>query len=115
VVGSPKLAREMLFTPQTPAATVDATFARLQDESYPAYLEMIVSLPHPKRVAAPVLVIAGDSDRIFTVKEQTRTARAYGTEPEVLPGMGHNLMVDNGWERAAGLTASWIAKHAAPA
>ena len=38
---------------------------------------------------------------IFTVAEQRSTARAYGTTAEVFDGMGHNLMVEPGWERVA--------------
>ena len=108
VLGNKKRAREMLFTPHTPDAIVDANFAMLQDESYPAYLGMILSLPRPRKVRAPVLVIAGGEDRIFTVGEAARTARAYMTEPVVFPGMGHNLMSDTGWEKVADTAADWI-------
>ena len=101
VVGTPKLAREMLFTPDTPQATVDATVARLQDESYYAYLDMIFSRPRPKKITTPVLVLAGARDRIFTVREEAATARAYGTSVEVFDGFGHNLMVEPGWQRVA--------------
>ncbi len=101
VVGTPALAREMLFTPDTPQSIVDSTVARIQDESYYAYLDMILSRPRPRRVTTPVLVLAAGRDRIFTVAEQRSTARAYGTTAEVFDGMGHNLMVEPGWERVA--------------
>ena len=101
VVGTPALAREMLFTVDTPQSIVDATVARLQDESYYAYLDMILSRPRPRRVKTPVLVLAGGRDRIFNVREETATARAYGTTVEVFDTMGHNLMGDVGWERVA--------------
>ncbi len=101
VVGTPKLAREMLFSPQTPQSTVDETFARLQDESYYAYLDMILSRPRPKRISVPVHVIAGGRDGIFSVREQRTTARRYGTALEVFDESGHNLMSEPGWERVA--------------
>ena len=99
VVGTPALAREMLFTPDTPQSIVDGVVARLQDESYYAYLDMIFSRPRPKRVTVPVLVLAGGRDRTFTVREEQATARRYGTTAEVFPESGHNLMTEPGWER----------------
>jgi pimeloyl-ACP methyl ester carboxylesterase len=101
VVGTPALAREMLFTPDTPQSIVDSVVTRLQDESYRAYLDMIVSRPRPRRVTTPVLVLAGGRDGIFTVAEQRATARAYRTTAEIFDSMGHNLMVEPGWEHVA--------------
>ena len=101
VVGTPALAREMLFSPQTPQSIVDETVARLQDESYYAYLDMIFSRPRPKRVSVPVNVLAAGRDKIFTVREQRATARRYGTALEVFDEAGHNLMSEPGWERVA--------------
>jgi hypothetical protein len=34
IVGTPALARELLFTPDTPQSIVDGVVPRLQDESY---------------------------------------------------------------------------------
>lgn len=101
VVGTPALAREMLFTPHTPQSIVDYTVARLQDESYYAYLDMIFSRPRPERIAVPILVLAGDRDTIFSVREQRATARRYRTTLEVIEHAGHNLMSEPGWERVA--------------
>src|SRR5664280_2851537 len=57
-VDTAALVRELFFTADTPQETVDACLARLQDESYPACLDtMLLALPRPRRVAAPVLVL----------------------------------------------------------
>ncbi len=102
VVGTRERAREMLFSPGTPDEIVDAFSERIQDESYPAYLGMIAAVPRPKRVGAlPMLVLIGDRDGIFSVPEAERTAAAYGTTAEVVPGMGHQMMVEPGWEAVA--------------
>jgi alpha-beta hydrolase superfamily lysophospholipase len=109
VVGTPALAREMLFTPQTPQSIVDAAVAMLQDESYRAYLDMVVfDRPRPDRISVPVLVLAGERDRIFTVREAHATARAYRTTAEVFGGVGHDLMLEPGWERVADRIESWV-------
>jgi pimeloyl-ACP methyl ester carboxylesterase len=101
VVGTPALARQMLFNPDTPQSIVDSVVARLQDESYYAYLDMVFSRPRPRRVRVPVLVLGGGRDRVFTVREQRATARAYGTTAEVFDDAGHDLMLEPGWERVA--------------
>jgi pimeloyl-ACP methyl ester carboxylesterase len=110
IVGTPRLAREMLFTPATPPEVLDSCFPRLQDESYPAYLDMMFfDRPRPSRVRTPMLVLGGELDQVFSVPEVRATGRAYGTEAEIFPGMGHNLMLDRGWERVADRIVEWIA------
>ena len=41
LVATPRLVRELFFTPQTPQALVDDTFARFQDESWPAFIRRV--------------------------------------------------------------------------
>jgi alpha-beta hydrolase superfamily lysophospholipase len=109
VVGTPALAREMLFTPGTPAAIADAAFPQLQDESFRAYLDqMVFTLPKPALIRTPMLVLGGELDRTFTVGEVRKTARAYGVEAEIFDGMGHDLMLDVGWERVADRVGEWV-------
>jgi len=43
----------------------------------------------------------GERDRIFSVPEIQRTARAYRTTAEIVPGMGHDMMIEPGWEAVA--------------
>jgi len=54
----------------------------------------------PKRVSTPMLVLGAEADGIFSPREIERTARAYGTEPVMLPG-GHDMMLDGSWEAVA--------------
>ena len=69
---------------------------------------MMTSLPRPKRVAAPVLVLGAADDGIFAPREVEATARAYHTAATLYPGMGHNLMLDAGWERVAADIVAWL-------
>jgi pimeloyl-ACP methyl ester carboxylesterase len=107
-IGSSALVREWFFTPDTPDEVVGHCMVRLQDESYPAFLETLVVLPRPRRVHVPVLVMGAERDPFFTVGEVRRSARAYRTEAEIVPGMGHDLMLDQGWENVADRIDSWI-------
>jgi alpha-beta hydrolase superfamily lysophospholipase len=114
-VNTPELVRELFFTPQTQQEIVDSCFARLQDESYLAFIDTMVSLPRPRRIRVPVLVLGAERDSIFTVGEIRRTARAYGTEAEIFPGMGHDMMLDEGWREVADRIGAWVEERRADA
>jgi pimeloyl-ACP methyl ester carboxylesterase len=108
LIGTAALAREWFFTPDTPQTTVDSCLARLQDESYPAFLGTVFRPPRPHRVRTPVLVLGAERDGFFTVDEIHRTARAYRTEAEIFPRMGHDMMLDDGWPLVADRIDAWI-------
>ncbi|MFZ1102508.1 MAG: hypothetical protein WAN86_06640 [Hyphomicrobiaceae bacterium] len=98
----------MFFTPDTPQEIVDHCFACLQDESYLAFIDTMMVLPRPHRVHVPVLVLGGERDSLFTVAEVHKTARAYQTEAEIFPGMGHDMMLDTDWRKLADRIGAWI-------
>jgi pimeloyl-ACP methyl ester carboxylesterase len=108
VVETPALAHEYLFSPTTPADLVAAVQPRLQEESYRAFLDMMTRLPRPERVRTPLRVLGAAEDGIFTPGEVARTARAYGTTATIYPQMGHNMMLEPGWERVAGDIVAWL-------
>lgn len=49
-------------------------------------------------IRCPVLVIGTPDDRLVRPADVARTAADYGTEPIWFPGMGHDVMLDRGWE-----------------
>ncbi len=110
LVGTTALVREMFFSPDTPQDVVDNCEAHLQDESYPAFVDVLFfTLPRPRRVrATPMLVMGTDRDGFFTIDEIRRTASAYGTEAEIYRGMGHNMMLDPGWQEVADRVDAWV-------
>jgi pimeloyl-ACP methyl ester carboxylesterase len=107
-IASSALVRELFFTPETPREVVDDCMARLQDESYPAFVDMLLALGRRRRARAPVLVLGAEADGVFTVSEVRRTARAYGTEAEIFSGIGHDMMLDTGWEQVADRVDDWV-------
>lgn len=108
VVETPALAHEYLFSPTTPPELVAEVHPLLQDESYRAFLDMMLSLPRPGRIATPVRVLGGAADTIFHPGEMATTARAYRTAATIYPGMGHNLMLEPGWEQVANEIVAWL-------
>ncbi|EHI41264.1 alpha/beta hydrolase [Rhodococcus opacus PD630] len=109
LVGTLELARDHMFSAHMPDAEVERYFALLQEDSHRAMLDMLVlNLPKPKRVTAPMLVIGADQDHAFSLKEVRATARAYGTEAEIFPNMAHHMLLEPGWERGR-RTDRWLA------
>jgi len=101
-------AARLLFDPDMPDDLAGRYLDRLQDESYTAYLGMFVPV-RTRLVRSPMLVIGGSEDAIFTTGEVAATARAYGTEPLIVDGAGHDLMLGARWETVAEEILRWLA------
>jgi len=109
-VNPPKLAREHFFSTQTLESDV-VRFAALLEEEFLAKstLDMaLLNLPRPHLVSTPLLVLGAECDGCFTVKEVHATARAYRTEAEIFPEMGHDMMLDPGWAAVAERIHTWL-------
>jgi pimeloyl-ACP methyl ester carboxylesterase len=109
---TPALAREYFFSTQTPEAQVVHYAARLQEESGRVRFDaMLLNLPRPQRVTTPLLVLGAECDGCFTPKEVHATARAYRTEAEIFPDMGHDMMLEPGWGAVADRIHAWLGTH----
>jgi pimeloyl-ACP methyl ester carboxylesterase len=112
LVGAPELARDMLFSKGMPVEQANAIFPKLEDESYRAFWDMLLfTLPRPKRISTKMLVLGAANDRIFSPKEIEATARAYHGEYEIFPNMGHDMMIDVGWQTVADRTLRWLSEN----
>jgi pimeloyl-ACP methyl ester carboxylesterase len=108
-VGTPALCREVLFSADMPETQVKAYFARLQDESYRAYMDMVVlNLPRLKKSKSPLLVLGAVNDKAISVHEVEATAQTYGTKAEIFPDMSHNMMLESGWKAVADRILIWL-------
>jgi pimeloyl-ACP methyl ester carboxylesterase len=102
MVATPALAREAFFSADMPEEQVAAYHARLQDESFRAYLdELGLNLVRPKRVRTPLLVLGAADDTVITPGMVHRTARRYGTEAVIFPNMAHDMMLEKDWQSVA--------------
>jgi pimeloyl-ACP methyl ester carboxylesterase len=92
----------LYLSDRLPDAEREALAARLQPESdkagYALTGRLVRARPVPGR---PVLVMGGRADRIVSPQSVRATARAYGTEPVILAGMSHLVMLDPGWRQVA--------------
>lgn len=109
LIGTPSLAREAFFSVDMPEEKVTAYFARMQDESYRAFLDMLgLDLPRPKQIKTPMLVLGAAKDTMIRRGEIEATARAYHTRAEIFPDMAHNMMLEAGWQAVADRIVSWL-------
>ncbi|MFV2000955.1 MAG: alpha/beta hydrolase [Acidimicrobiia bacterium] len=109
IVDEPERAINLLFGPDMDPRKAHQYALRLQDESYLAYLEMILALPRPSKVRDPMIVLGAERDALFSVGEIEATARAYGTQATIFEGMGHDMMLEPQWRLPAQTIADWLA------
>ena len=107
-VSTPELARERFFCAHTPASVVSTYATRLQEESARSGLDGLRNLPRPDRVTTTMLVLGALDDGAVTREEVAATARAYRTEAEFFPHMGHNMMLEPGWSAVAERIDDWL-------
>jgi pimeloyl-ACP methyl ester carboxylesterase len=109
IIGTPSLTREAFFSADMPIENLNRYFDRMQDESYFAFLDMLVlNLPRPERVNVPLLVLGAANDTIFHTDEVEATARAYHTRAEIFPEMAHDMMLEEGWQSVADCILDWL-------
>jgi pimeloyl-ACP methyl ester carboxylesterase len=65
-------------------------------------------VPKPDLITAPLLVLGAENDGCFTQREVRATARAYHVEAEIFPKMGHDMMLEPGWEAVAERIHEWL-------
>ena len=107
-VSTPELARERFFSAHTPDAVVLNYALRLQEESARSGVDGLRNLPRPGRVSTTILVLGALDDGAVTHQEVRATARAYRTEAEFFPNMGHNMMLEPGWAAVADRIDDWL-------
>ena len=110
-VSSPELVRALFFTPDTPEQDVIDCFIRLQNESVTVFREVqrfARVWQTPLRGALSILVLGGARDACFPPAVLRRLAAAYGATLHLFAGMGHDLMLDHGWEQVADAILEWV-------
>jgi pimeloyl-ACP methyl ester carboxylesterase len=112
--GNPAVARATFYTSETPGELVARYTARLCDESIRVlYRDAVYAdLATPRRVTTPVLVLGAAGDGFFSPRQIRATARAYRTEAHMVPGMGHNMMLEPGWPAVADRIDTWLSAQA---
>ena len=111
IIGTLELTREAFFSEDIPSEKLNKYFNRLQDESYLAFLDMMLfKLPKPEKVSTEMLILGAEDDAIFRPDENEVTAAAYNQRPEIFKGMAHDMMLENKWQMVADRIMEWLAE-----
>lgn len=102
--------RDALFHQTLDEAELARYVRHCQPESMRAMWDMMAfDLPHARRMhRVPLLILGTEHDRLIPPGEVEATGRALATPAQILPGFGHALMLEPGWERAAQRILEWL-------
>lgn len=108
IAATPAMARSLFFSVRMPEEAVRRHQARLQVESFLAYLDLLGLDPcRPRRGAVPMLVLGAGADALFPRRETEAVAAAHGADLEFVSGMAHAMMLEPGWQAVADRIADW--------
>ena len=109
IIGTAELTREAFFSADIPSERLSKYFNLLQDESYLAFLDMMLfKLPNPGKVSTDLLILGAEQDAIFHPDEIEATAKAYNKKPEIFKGMAHDMMLETKWPIVADRIIEWL-------
>ena len=111
LVNRPELVRDLFFVNDIPAEKLQHIFSRIGDESFRAYIDCLFwALPQPVDVSGiPRLVLRAELDRIITPTEIELTGRFMQTQPKLIRGLAHDMMLDENWRLAADYISNFLA------
>jgi pimeloyl-ACP methyl ester carboxylesterase len=112
--GPLRLNRRQLFSRDLPAEEATAYRARLTRAGSVAQWQLLAHRGVPSPVGHPPVLVAGSpDDRVVPRSSLDRTATRYGGAPLLFPGMGHDLMLDAGWQEPLDAILDWLVKELA--
>lgn len=108
LVDTPRAARRLLFSPNTPHHTVQQAQRSLTTAT-PRLIRELISTPpaRPTRMT-PTLILAPTGDAVFSPRKQRRRARAIGADYLEIADSGHDIPLDHRWQHAADATTTWL-------
>lgn len=101
---------EALFSGGMARERIDRCYARMQRESHRALMDMTLwGLPQLWRMPrVEALVIGAERDALIAPSMAQSTANLLGAQYRLLEGMGHAVMLEAEWQRAAGVILEWV-------
>jgi pimeloyl-ACP methyl ester carboxylesterase len=101
VFNTKRKAKKLMFAPYVSDELIDVVVPRMQDESFRAYLDMmLLNLPKAKPPGIPLLIIVGEEDYLINKTALAKNAKQLYASYEMMKG-GHNINLEEGWENVA--------------
>jgi pimeloyl-ACP methyl ester carboxylesterase len=112
--GRLRLSRSQLFGPELPAERADGYRSRLGAAGAVAQWQLLAHRSAAPPVGRPpTLVVGSPDDRVVPRSSLDRAAGRHGSAPLLFPGMGHDLMLDAGWQDPIDAILDWLVKELA--
>ena len=102
--------KKFLFSDTLPDDKLRAYHQKIQDESFRAYLDMMILGVSKKKIQNKTLILSGEKDTIFRKHDFNGIIKNFNAEIIMIPNMAHAIMLEKNWEQAADKILSWIAK-----
>jgi len=108
--GSAQSLKESLFHQPVDDEALMRYYDLCQPESYRAIWDMTwFNLPNIQLMhRPPMLLLGARHDRLITPDQVELTGLCYGLEAEILPDVGHGVMLEKDWQKAASRIAAWL-------
>ncbi|NJN52411.1 MAG: alpha/beta hydrolase [Gammaproteobacteria bacterium] len=107
---SPEAMQKALVSGLVDAEKLSEWFRHTQPESQRAIWDMtLFALPWSWRQnRTPLLWLAAEDDALMPLEQMRIGAGMLGTTAEVMPGLGHAMMLDTGWQTVADRLIIWL-------
>lgn len=107
---SPEVMHKALFSGPVVAEKLAEWFRHTQPESQRAIWDMtLFALPWLWRQnRAPLLWLAAENDALMPIDQMRIGAGMIGSGVEVIPGIGHAMMLDVAWQTVADRVIAWL-------
>lgn len=106
---SKSIVRDMCCTPAAPDELVGNIQARLQSESYRAFLDLVLLNHHrTKKLNTPSLLLHSKGDVVLFEKEMQNSANKFGADYFAFDDVGHDMMLDTHWQKVADKISDWL-------
>ena len=116
VVSDVARSHRLFFSDDMPREQVEQYHAKISNESVRILFDSALFLiPNTQRTKArnvPMMVLAADNDRIFPLREQKVTAKAYDAELVIIENTAHDMMLEKTWQQSADAIITWLEKIA---
>lgn len=111
--------REALFAQPMSMDDLLRYYRMAQPESHRAIWDMMLfNLPHASRALAhlprgkdDLLIVGAEHDLIIPPSLVEMSARTYGIDATIFPGMGHGVMLEADWEQSAQYLRDWLVER----
>lgn len=112
IANTVRRARWAFFSADMPDEQIHRYIERFGEESYRAFLDMLLfALPQTRRISAPILVVAAETDTLFSLGEERALADAYHAPCLIIKECAHDIMLEARWQDAAEGICAWLDKQ----